>query len=86
LVIVEARIVSLNEAVTWAVTATPVTAGKAAAGEVAVTVGTRPAPGVPRIGSSPLPLQAASNIAVRHAVMRPLVAQRWFNSKIMVGS
>jgi hypothetical protein len=48
----------LNVAVTWLFVATPVTTGVRATGDVAVTVGAMPTPGLPRIGSSPPPQPA----------------------------
>ena len=63
LVIVDASIASLKVAETRALLATPVTMGVLATGDVAVTVGTRPAPGVPRMGSRPPPPQPATSVA-----------------------
>lgn len=53
--IVAGAIGLLNVAVTRLFVATPVTTGVRATGDVAVTVGAMPTPGLPRIGSSPPP-------------------------------
>ena len=56
----------LNAAETRALAATPTTVGEAATGEVDVTVGATPIPGVPRIGSMlPPPPHAAAKAPSR---------------------
>ena len=60
-VIVAALIASLKLALMTLLLATPVTGGVVASGDVAVTVGSAPAPGVPRIGSRPLPPHPATS-------------------------
>ena len=83
--IVAAFIGLLNVARTTVRMSTPVTAGVAVTGDVAVMVGTRVTLGVPRIGSSP-PLPQAASTKSSPAPMAPRKISKGFWIRFMAAS